>query len=52
LEYAGNPEVVYIPVLDLNGPKIKRFQNFISTAFLMGCIETGTQVICPGDRLD
>ncbi len=51
LQYAGNPEVVYIPVLDLNGPKIREFQDFLAARIKPQCIKMA-RVICPGDPLD
>ncbi|MFN7662105.1 MAG: hypothetical protein ACK5PQ_00010 [Alphaproteobacteria bacterium] len=51
LQYAGNPEVVYIPVLDLNGSRIKEFQDLVATRINPQCIKM-ERTICPGDRLE
>jgi hypothetical protein len=51
VQYAGNPEPVNVPVLDLRGAKIRTFQRTTVKNLTPECIETGGKKICPGDRI-
>jgi hypothetical protein len=51
VQYAGNPETLNVPVLDLRGNKIRQFQQTIVKRLTPECIETGGKKLCPGDRI-
>jgi hypothetical protein len=51
VQYAGNPETLNVPTLDLQGDKIQHFQKHTVKQVEPMCIEPGGKKLCPGDRI-
>ncbi len=49
VQYAGNPETLNVPTLDLRGEKVKQFQEITVKQIKPQCIDPDSKKLCPGD---